>query len=80
MEQDFKEIARAVVVEVLELEPGVVGDGDDFFDDLGGDSLQKLSIIDAFERRIGIRFDESEGHLMNTVDSMARAASEHAKD
>lgn len=73
MTMDLRQIARSVYAEVLELDPFEIGDHDDFFDALGGDSLQKLTAVIAFEKRTGIRFSESEGRLLNTVEAMSTA-------
>jgi len=49
---------RAVFAEILELDEIEVAADSDFYDDLDGDSLQKLELVMETERRFGVRFDQ----------------------
>ncbi len=66
-DSDIAELSRAVFAEILELELDDVGDDDDFYQDLDGDSLQKLEMIVTLEKRLGIRFAEEEARALNNV-------------
>lgn len=63
-------IAR-IFAEVLELPVTSVGVTDRIYEDLDGESLQKLEIIVAVEKRFNVRFPAEQGAMMETVADFA---------
>lgn len=60
-----------IFAEVLELPVTAVGVTDRFYEDLDGESLQKLEIIVAVEKRFNVRFPAEQGALMESVADFA---------
>jgi len=48
-------IIRERLAEILELEPGNIGEGDSFQDDLDADSLALIELVEAIEEELGER-------------------------
>lgn len=65
-----RERLRAIVAEVLDLEPDDITDDANFIDDLGVDSLMALEIVVVLEKRFGVRFAETE---LRQVTSLGQA-------
>lgn len=64
---------RAVFAQVLELPSDEVLDDAAFYDDLGGDSLQKLDLAVGLESEFAVRFTDEEVAQISTVsDVVAR--------
>ncbi|GAA0897183.1 acyl carrier protein [Virgisporangium ochraceum] len=63
-----RERLRAIVAEVLDLEPDDVTDDASFIDDLGVDSLMALEIVVVLEKRFGVRFAETELRQVTSLD------------
>ena len=62
-----------IFAEVLELPVTAIGVTDRFYEDLDGESLQKLEIIVAVEKRFNVRFPAEQGALMESVADFAAA-------
>jgi acyl carrier protein len=60
-----------IFAEVLELPVTAVGVTDRLYEDLDGESLQKLEIIVAVEKRFNVRFPAEQGALMESVADFA---------
>jgi acyl carrier protein len=60
-----------IFAEVLELPVAAVGVTDRLYEDLDGESLQKLEIIVAVEKRFNVRFPAEQGALMESVADFA---------
>jgi acyl carrier protein len=60
-----------IFAEVLELPATAVGVADRLYEDLDGESLQKLEIIVAVEKRFNVRFPAEQGALMESVADFA---------
>ena len=60
-----------IFAEVLEIPVSAVGVTDRFYEDLDGESLQKLEIIVAVEKRFSVRFPAEQGVLMESVADFA---------
>lgn len=68
---------RAMVQEVLELEDHEVRDDGDFHDDYDCDSVRKLDLIVALEKRFGILYLPPEAEAMRTIDDAVRMTAQH---
>jgi acyl carrier protein len=61
----------SIFAEVLELPVTSVGVTDRIYEDLDGESLQKLEILVAVEKRFNVRFPAEQGAMMETVADFA---------
>jgi acyl carrier protein len=61
---------RAIVADVLDVEPAEVTDEADFVADLRLDSLIALEVTVALERRYGVRIDEDEIGELTTLGAV----------
>lgn len=64
---EIRERVRAAFAAALELERGEVGDNAAFYEELGGDSLQKLDLAVALEREFRTRLTDEQVVRMSTV-------------
>ncbi|MFD5201867.1 acyl carrier protein [Streptomyces sp. NPDC058375] len=64
-----KEELRAVVAQVLDVEPSEVTDDASFVDDLEVDSLMALEVVVVLEKRYGVKLPESELKRIVTLRS-----------
>ncbi len=69
---------REVVARVLTMPVEEVDDDADFYEDLGGDSLQKLEVITRVEGMFGCRFTDEQAAASNNVDELTHRVVEHA--
>lgn len=67
-----------VVAQVLTMPVAEIGADADFYDDLGGDSLQKLEVITRVESMFCRRFTDEQAAASNTVDELTRQVLRHA--
>ena len=49
------ELIRDRLADILEIDPGGIGEGDSFTDDLDADSLALIELVEALEEEIGER-------------------------
>lgn len=64
---------REVFAEILELRADEVPDDAAFYDDLGGDSLQKLDLAVALETEFAVTFtDEDVARISTVADAVER--------
>lgn len=73
-EGELRETVRDAMATILELEPDELRDDADFYGELGGDSLQKLELVVALEKRLGVHFADGDAARMNSVDAIVRVA------
>jgi acyl carrier protein len=71
-DQDIRSVVRGVVEDVLELDPEELRDSGDFANDYGCNSLQFLGLLQAMERRLGLRYLPIEVEQMGCVDDVVR--------
>ncbi|MEU3002065.1 acyl carrier protein [Streptomyces sp. NPDC006995] len=64
-----KEELRAVVAQVLDVEPSEVTDDASFVDDLEVDSLMALEVVVVLEKRYEVKLPESELRCIVTLQS-----------
>ncbi|MEU2801175.1 acyl carrier protein [Streptomyces sp. NPDC006863] len=64
-----KEELRAVVAQVLDVEPSEVTDDASFVDDLEVDSLMALEVVVVLEKRYEVKLPESELRRIVTLQS-----------
>lgn len=69
--QEITQKARALYAETLAIQPGSFSDDAHFIDDLGGDSLQVLSIALKAEEQFGITIAPEEYGRLTTVNDMS---------
>lgn len=73
-----REEIRKIVEEIFELDPDDIRDDADFHKDLGGDSIQKLELIVALEKRFDIHFTPSDELNMNCIDDVVKVTQKYA--
>jgi acyl carrier protein len=66
------ELIRDRLADILEIEPGGIGEGDSFADDLDADSLALIELVEALEeelseRSVGFRIDDEDLEDLKTV-------------
>ncbi|TML12820.1 MAG: acyl carrier protein [Actinobacteria bacterium] len=66
------ELVRDRLADILEIEPGVINEGDSFRDDLQADSLALIELVEAIEeelseRTVGFRIDDEDLEDLKTV-------------
>ena len=66
------ELIRDRLADILEIDPGGIGDGDSFPDDLQADSLALIELVEALEeelgeRSVGFRIDDEDLADLKTV-------------
>ena len=66
------ELIRDRLADILEIEPGVINEGDSFRDDLQADSLALIELVEAIEeelseRTVGFRIDDEDLEDLKTV-------------
>ena len=72
-DDSIREKVRATFANVLEVEIDEVTDYASFYEDLGGDSLQKLDLVVALEDEFSVKLtDEEVAHLNSVCDVAAR--------
>jgi len=49
------DLVRDRLADILEIEPGVINEGDSFRDDLNADSLALIELVEALEEELGER-------------------------
>ncbi|HJQ31322.1 MAG TPA: acyl carrier protein [Pyrinomonadaceae bacterium] len=77
--EEIKQIVRETLTEILELEEDEVGDEAHIADDLGGDSIRKLELIVALEKRFDIHYAPEEAAGMDSVESIIQATRNHVR-
>lgn len=65
-------LVRERLAEILEIEPGVINEGDSFLDDLDADSLALIELVEAIEeelaeRSVGFRIDDEDLEDLKSV-------------
>ena len=66
------ELIRDRLADILEIDPGGIGEGDSFQDDLQADSLALIELVEALEeelgeRSVGFRIDDEDLADLKTV-------------
>ena len=66
------ELIRDRLADILEIEPGVIKEGDSFADDLDADSLALIELVEALEeelseRTVGFRIDDEDLEDLKSV-------------
>ena len=66
------DLVRDRLADILEIEPGVINEGDSFRDDLQADSLALIELVEAIEeelseRTVGFRIDDEDLEDLKTV-------------
>ncbi|MFF5900270.1 acyl carrier protein [Streptomyces argenteolus] len=64
-----REELRTLLAETIDADASEVGDGTDFVEELGVDSLMALEVVVVLERTYGIKFAEHEMRSVRTLDS-----------
>ena len=69
-QREIRRIVGEVVMDVLELELEELSDDADFHTDLGGDSIQRLELVVALEKRFDIQYALNDEARMNCIDDV----------
>ncbi|MEZ5135357.1 MAG: phosphopantetheine-binding protein [Acidimicrobiales bacterium] len=70
--QDVLDLIRDRLADILEIDPGGIGEGDSFADDLDADSLALIELVEALEeelgeRSVGFRIEDEDLNDLKTV-------------
>ncbi|MGH3381714.1 MAG: acyl carrier protein [Actinoallomurus sp.] len=76
-EPDVTTAVRDVVASVLSLPADQVTPHAHFYDELGGDSLQKLEVIAHIESHFDCRLSDEEAATSDTVEALASQVAQH---
>lgn len=74
---DIVTAVSEVVADVLTLPRERVSPNAHFYDDLGGDSLQKLEVIAHLEARFNCRLTNEQAATSDTADALSRQVAQH---
>ena len=70
---------KSIIVEQLGVDADEVTDSASFTDDLGGDSLDIVELVMAFEEEFNIEIPDEEAEKIGTVAEAVAYISEHAE-
>lgn len=76
-ETDIRQAVTEVVADILTLPGEQVPPHAHFYDELGGDSLQKLEVIARLEATFGFRFTDEQAATSDTVEDLSRQVAAH---
>lgn len=76
-ESNIPAAVSEIVAGVLTMPSAQVPPQAHFYDDLGGDSLQKLEVIAHIEARFGCRLTDEQAALSHTVEDLSRQVAQH---
>jgi acyl carrier protein len=70
--QEVVDLIRDRLADILEIDPGSIGEGDSFRDDLEADSLALIELVEALEeelgeRTVGFRIEDEDLEDLKTV-------------
>ncbi len=77
--REIRRIVGEVVMDVLELELEELRDNADFHTDLGGDSIQRLELVVALEKRFGIQYAFSDEARMNCINEVVEITESYVR-
>jgi acyl carrier protein len=69
---------RAIVADVLEIEPAELSDASSFVDDHGADSLMAIEILARLERDLGVQIPQDELSELTDLTSVHRVVTAHS--
>jgi acyl carrier protein len=75
---ELRTIVVGIFAEILELPPTAIADDADFFE-LGGNSLGKVELLTALERRLDVRFRLDREAEMNSVSRILEVLATDAR-
>lgn len=71
-----KEAIKAIICDVLELEPGELSETSLFVEDHGADSLRAIEILAELERALGVTIAQEELGRMTTLQNVYQVVGE----
>lgn len=71
MESEIRDAIRKEFAKLLALSPETVSDDADFYQELGGESLEKLEVVAWIEENYAIKVSDSDAGKANTVAALA---------
>jgi len=78
MTEQQKEQVKAIIRDVLELEPGELSETSLFVEDHGADSLRAIEILAELERALGVTLAQDELGRMTTLQNVCQVVEEAA--
>jgi acyl carrier protein len=78
MPEQQKEQIKAIICDVLELEPDELSETDLFVEDHGADSLRAIEILAELERALGVTLAQEELGRMTTLQNVYQVVEEAA--
>lgn len=68
---------KAIVVEQLNVEEGIVKPDSKFTEDLNADSLDVVELVMAIEEKFGVEIPDNEAEKIKTVDDVVKYIESH---
>lgn len=65
-----KQDVKAIICEILELDPDELKETDSFIEDHGADSLLAIEILAKLETKLGVTIDQAELSRMTTLENV----------
>lgn len=65
-----KQEVKAIICDILEIEPGELSETDRFIEDHGADSLRAIEILASLETTFGVTIDQAELSRMTTLENV----------
>jgi acyl carrier protein len=78
-QDEIRREVNQIVMEIFELDEDELKGDSDFHNELGGDSIQKLELIVALEKRFGLHYSLTEQAGMNCVNDIVRVTAKYAQ-
>ena len=75
---EIRSIVGEIAAEIFEMDRGDISDDADFHNDLGGDSLQRLELIVALEKRFNIHYIRGDEAQMNSINDVVDITEKYA--
>jgi acyl carrier protein len=79
MEDEIRHEVNQIVMDIFELEADELTGEADLHKVYGGDSIQKLELILALEKRFGLHYSLTEQAGMDCVNDIVRVTAKHAR-
>lgn len=78
VDEERRETIKAIVCEILEIDPAEMTGTSLFKEDHGADSMGAIEILSSLERSLGVDIDQSELARMVNLDSVVAVVEEAA--
>jgi acyl carrier protein len=76
-QDEIRHEVNQIVIEIFELDDDELKGDADFYNDLGGDSIQKLELIVALEKHFSLHYSLTEQAGMHCVNDVVRVTAKY---